>query len=144
MIIDEVLAPSVVGSEALDIRALILKMDRAIPGNNTAKTALEIAFWDLAGKLLNLPVYRLLGGKVRQRVPVANVVSLKEREQMVKEALDGLHRGYDTLKIKLTANVEEDYNNIRAIREAVGSKIKIRADANSGYSVKDALKAVKA
>lgn len=143
VVIDDLLTPAVMEKEALDTRALIQAMDRAAPANHTAKTGLEMALWDLAGRLAGVPVYRLLGGKVREKVPLAHVLGLKELDVMVDEARSAVSRGYHTLKVKLTGEPAEDVRIIRAIREAVGGGVNIRADANTGYTVKDAIRAVR-
>ncbi|MGE5542447.1 MAG: mandelate racemase/muconate lactonizing enzyme family protein [Bacillota bacterium] len=143
VVIDDLLGPAVMGKEALDPRALVQAMELATPGNHTAKTGLEMALWDLAGRLTGLPVYRLIGGKVRERVPLAHVLGLKELDATVDEARDAVSRGYGTLKVKLTGDPEEDVRIIKAIRRAVGDGVSIRGDANTGYTVKNAIRAVK-
>ncbi|MDI3546888.1 MAG: L-Ala-D/L-Glu epimerase [Halanaerobiales bacterium] len=143
MMIDTVLAPAVINMDTLQVRKAIIAMNRAIPGNNTAKTGLEMALWDLAGKVLHLPIYQLLGGKYRDKVRMAYVLGLKELPAMVEEAKSAVRQGFKTLKVKLTAEVEKDHEMIKTIRENVGNDVLIRADANSAYSVKDALLAVR-
>ena len=66
--IDRVLGPCLTGEDPCDIERLVGAMDRVLKGNPFAKAALEMALYDIAGKAAGLPVYRLLGGKVRDRV----------------------------------------------------------------------------
>src|ERR1044072_2707967 len=69
--IERYLAPWLVGRDPTDVEALRLEMARRVQGNAFARAAVEMALWDLAGRSLGVPVYRLLGGRVRDRVPLA-------------------------------------------------------------------------
>ncbi len=138
-VIDEVLFPELMNLDTGCLRKAIALMNRRLPGNNTAKTAVEMALWDLAGKVTGLPVYQLLGGLYREQIELAYVLSLKELPEMVKDALAAREKGYKTIKTKLTGDVRKDLEIVTAVREAIGDKVNLRADANSAYSVKDAL-----
>lgn len=142
-IIDDVLAPKLAGESILDTRKTIKKLNHLIPFNYTAKAAVETAIWDLAGKLLNLPVYQLLGGKSRTEVRSAFGIGIKPPDVMIKEARTAIKNGYETLKVKLTGNVMQDVEIIKQIRHSLPEHVKIRVDANAAYSLKDALQAVK-
>jgi L-Ala-D/L-Glu epimerase len=142
-VIDDVIAPSLIGMSVLETRKTIMKINNLIPFNYTAKTAVETAIWDLAGKLLKLPVYQLLGGKVRNEIKSAYVLSIKDTEVMVKEAQAAIETGYETIKVKLTGNVNQDEEMIKQIRLGLPDHIKVRVDANAAYSLKDALQAVR-
>ncbi|MGI6129357.1 MAG: mandelate racemase/muconate lactonizing enzyme family protein [bacterium] len=142
-IIDHVLGPAIIGQEALDVRAAIARLEEKIPGNSTAKTAVEMAIWDLAGKCQQIPVYRLLGGKLREAVPIAYVLGLSQPQQMAEEAKKVVAKGYNTIKTKLTGDINTDLSILEAIREAVGDNVALRVDANSAYSVKDAILAAR-
>lgn len=142
-IIDHLLGPAMIGQEALDVRAVMADLEERIPGNSTAKAAVEMTLWDLAGKCRQLPVYRLLGGKLRQTIPVAYVLGLGQPREMAEEAKKAVTRGYTTLKTKLTGVLKTDISILEAIREAVGFEVALRVDANCAYSVKDAIKAAR-
>ena len=74
-IISGFLEPALVGEDPRDIERLTIKMRRAVAGHPFTKSGIEIALWDILGKSVGLPVYRLLGGAVRNRVPVKMSVS---------------------------------------------------------------------
>ena len=72
--ITELIAPALVGQDPRDINLLMGRINRVITGNPFTKSAVEMALWDLAGKAAGLPLYQLLGGKVRVSVPMKMVV----------------------------------------------------------------------
>src|SRR6476659_7399705 len=69
--LEQALIPAVVGEDPTRIAHLVHKMDRALDGVEEAKAGIEMALWDILGKSLNVPVYKLLGGKVRDRIPLS-------------------------------------------------------------------------
>jgi L-Ala-D/L-Glu epimerase len=142
-IIDDVLAPKLIGASITETRKTIKKLNDLTPLNYTAKSAIETAIWDLAGKVLGLPVYQLLGGKSRNEIKSAYGLSLKSLNEMIEEAQIAVKLGFETLKVKLTCNVLADVEMIKQIRLAVPESVKIRVDANAAYSLKDALQAAK-
>src|SRR5947209_285283 len=107
-VIDEFLAPAVINSDPLDRTALRQRMDEEIKLHPFAKSAVEMALWDIAGKALGVPVYRLLGGAVRKRVPIKMVVGAFPTEQAVKLARRFLDSGVKTLKVKVGLDPDSD------------------------------------
>src|ERR1700722_15755505 len=69
------LAPAIVGEDPRDIERLTMKMRRVVAANPFTKSGIEMALWDILGKSTGVPVYRLLGGKVREAVPIKMSVS---------------------------------------------------------------------
>jgi len=135
------LAPAILGKDFMNQEALVLALDRAVPGNGRAKGALMMAAYDLAGKALGTPVYNLLGGKVRDAIPLSWSLPIVETEKVVAEALQMVERGWRILKIKAgRPNAMDDVEVVRAVREAVGDSISLRVDVNQGYSLKTAYK----
>jgi len=122
----------------------ILKLERLreilakIEGNPSAKTALETAFLDLMGKELQKPIYRFMGG-YRDSIVTDFTISIRSPEEMAKNALKAVEKGFKILKIKLGVSPEEDVERIKRIREAVGPDVKIRVDANQGWKFDDAV-----
>jgi muconate cycloisomerase len=133
------LLPAVMGLEPTAIQAVHRAMDRRLRGNDLAKAAVDIAAYDLAGKLLGVPVYQLLGGKLRDEVPLAWAVGLGSLDEMVAEAVEWADRGF-AIKVKVGTDPEEDVRNVLAIREAIGDTAVLRVDANAGYDVSTALR----
>ena len=97
------------------------------------KAGIEMAFWDLLGKELGLPVYKLLGGKVRDRIPLTAGVAMLSEEEMLLQAENAVRNGFKELKIKVGLEQEKDLAAVKAIRRAVGPEIRIRADANMAW-----------
>ena len=69
--LEQALVPAVIGEDPFRIACLVQKMDRALDGVEEAKAGIEMALWDIVGKALDTPVYNLLGGKVRERIPLS-------------------------------------------------------------------------
>jgi muconate cycloisomerase len=138
------LLPAVLGLDALEREAIGLALVRAVPANLRAKGAVVMAAWDLAGKALGVPAYTLLGGKVRDRVPLSWSLPMTDRDAVVTEAREMVERGWRILKVKIgREDPLEDAAMVNAVREAVGDDVDIRADANQAYDVKTALRVIR-
>jgi len=132
--IDMALAPSVVGEDPTRIAYLVQKMDQALDGSEEAKAGIEMALWDILGKALDAPVYRLLGGKVRDRIPLSYSVPFGEPEQMASFAVERVRAGHRTIKVKVGNEPSTDIAAVRLVREAIGPEVKLRVDGNMGWS----------
>ncbi len=132
----------VIGCDATRINLVNFALDNDLKGNSSLKAGLNIALYDIIGKMAGMPLFRLLGG-YREKIATSVTIGLKPTDLMVEKARQIVSEGFKFIKIKCGVNVEKDVENILAIREAVGSEIKLRLDANEGYSVEDALKIVK-
>jgi len=138
-IINSLFAPALIGMDAFDLESLHLKMNRIIHGNGSAKAAVDIAFHDLLGKILDIPVFQLLGGKVRNEVSLSWVVGIQEIEKTIEEAQDYLKKGIKVIKIKVGKDPKQDIRKVALIREKLGEEVQIRIDANQGYRVDQAI-----
>jgi len=154
------ITPLVVGQDPFDVEriwqdlfALTYTSVRGIPALAkqqrpliTAMSAIDIALWDLKGKAIGRPVYALLGGALRQRVP-AYVTGFYYREgerpeDIVREATMYLDAGYRTLKVKVGGlTPEADAERVGLIRKTVGKDVALMLDANQGWSLATALRA---
>jgi muconate cycloisomerase len=120
-------------------------MDANLYGNSGAKAAIEMAAHDALGKLLGKPVYELLGGKRRGRIPALRMIASGDAAADVAEAGRCKKEGYVAYKIKVGAGtVEADIERTRAVCAALGSGMLISADANQNWSVAQALEYVRA
>lgn len=134
------LVPAILGQSPFNQEALTLALDRAVPGNSRAKGALIMAAYDLTGKILNTPVYNLLGGMVRDRIPLSWSLPIVDVKTAVEEGRKMVERGWKILKVKTgRLSPQDDVEMVRALREAFGDEISIRADANQAYDLKTAL-----
>ncbi|WP_420400491.1 mandelate racemase/muconate lactonizing enzyme family protein [Flagellimonas sp.] len=146
----EYFKPFLVGKDALGHEILWEEMyhkslDYARSGSlQAAISAIDVALWDIKGKLLQLPVSVLLGGIKNPLIqPYATglyftrVDNLKEK--LVEEALLYKAQGFNATKMKVGLGIEEDIKYISAIREAIGPEMKLMIDANHAYSYREAL-----
>ncbi len=135
------LLPAVLGLDPLNQEAIGLALDRAVPWNTRAKGSIIMAAYDLAGKALGTPVHNLLGGMVRDRVPLSWSLPIQEPAVIAEEAQRMVERGWRILKVKVgRPEPMQDVVAVREVRKAVGDGIRIRADANQAYDVKTAIK----
>ena len=132
----ERLLPAVLGRDPLAVEAAQAAMNRALRENPRAKSAVNIALFDLAGKALGVPSSTLLGGAVRTTVPLSWSLPMMSTDAMLAEADEMVARGFRIFKLKVGAreSVDEDIAVARAVREHLGDGIRLRADANQGYT----------
>jgi muconate/chloromuconate cycloisomerase len=143
--IERYVAPWLVGREADGIEALRLEMARRVQGNPFARAAIEMALWDVNGRALGVPVHRLLGGRVRDRVPLSWSLAVAHGDAEIDEAREKVAHGHRIFKIKTAAGpVDGDVERVRRIREAVGPDVSLRVDANQGWDRATALRAIRA
>ncbi len=121
------------GKDAAEIEDRLEELNQYIVGNHTAKSAFDMALFDLAAKAKDMPLYEYLGGYYFE--PESDItIGLDTPDKMAHRARELMnHRKISFLKVKLGKKPEEDIKRIYAIREAVGNDIKIRVDANQGW-----------
>jgi L-alanine-DL-glutamate epimerase-like enolase superfamily enzyme len=134
--------PLVVGQDPFAIEAILQELDRSLAGGNQAKAGIDCALHDLCARALGVPLYDLLGGKVRSSVPVLRILAIKAPDEMAGEAGKLLEQGYRYFKIKVHGEVAADVARVKAIRERVGPQAHLTVDANQSYSPKDAIHAI--
>jgi L-Ala-D/L-Glu epimerase len=132
------------GKNALAIEEAVCDMDRLIYGNNSIKSAFDMALYDIASQYAGLPLYQFLGGTNKKTIITDYTVSIGEPEKMAADALKIKNEGYPAIKIKLGKNGKTDVERIKAIRNVVGDEIPLRIDANQGWSVEEAIDTLKA
>lgn len=138
----EQIAPRVVGMDSLDVEAILERIGVARwQGDLGPISALDNALWDLNGKALGLPAYKLLGGELRRRMPVDYTLGEDEPEAMGRRALEMVELGgFRAFCVKVGGgSVELDIARFKAVRRALGPDARIRADANAGYDVETAI-----
>ncbi|NBI11567.1 dipeptide epimerase [Colidextribacter sp. OB.20] len=137
--IQDHIAKSIVGRDVDDFEDVIQTVQKCIVKNTSAKAAVDMALWDLYGQLYKIPVYKLMGG-ARKQIVTDITISVNPPEEMARDAVNAVERGYDTLKIKVGANPELDVARLAAVRQAIGDKTRIRIDANQGWEPKQAVR----
>lgn len=136
------LRQAVLGRNPDDLHALLDAADSAVVGNNVAKSALDVALHDLAAQRAGVPLVRFLGGSLAS---VATDVTLAagEIDNLVATATKRVAEGFTSLKIKVGADPAGDLARLTAIRQAVGSGVTIRVDANQGWNAKQAVSIIR-
>lgn len=142
-IIHSFLEPAVLGENPCDIERLTAKMRRVVFGHPFTKSGVEIALWDILGKVAGLPVYRLLGGAVREVVPIKMSVSGAAPARAAEIAAWAISKGLKTLKVKVGIQSEGDIARVIAVREAIGSATRLGVDANGGWSPRVAIDTIR-
>ena len=100
--------PLVIGKDPFALEAILQELDRSMSGANQAKAGIDCALHDLRARALGVPLYDLLGGKVRDSVPVLRILAIKSPEEMAGAAEKLLANGYRYFKIKLHGEVVLD------------------------------------
>jgi L-alanine-DL-glutamate epimerase-like enolase superfamily enzyme len=129
------------GKDPLDIEARLQQLHSFTAGNGTIKSAFDMALYDIAAKNAGLPLYQYLGGNKRT-IETDITIGINEPDAMAKKAVAFKQSGATILKIKLGKDAETDIERITKIRTAVGPDMRIRIDANQGWSFEDAVKAL--
>ena len=143
-ILKERIFPSIRGEDAFNVEAITSKVDEAAVGNVSAKGAVDMAVHDVMGKVLNQPVYNLLGGCIRDKALYMGGASITTIEETVETCVKDVSKGIRELKIKVGEDPTRDAEKIRRVREAVGPDVQIRVDANQGWRTPHrAIKAIK-
>ncbi|MGE5483487.1 MAG: mandelate racemase/muconate lactonizing enzyme family protein [Ignavibacteriales bacterium] len=142
-VVDRHLAPAVIGADPMRIADVHKRMEQSIYGMEAAKSAVDMAVYDLAGKAAGVGVCELLGGPVRERVALSWVVGIQGDEAAVDEAVAFADRGFGVIKVKVGIEPERDVRIVREIWRAVEGKARIRLDANQGYDVTTAIQTMR-
>ena len=132
-ILKNTLIPAVLGENPFNIEKIHDLMNRKIYGVPAAKAAIDIACYDIIGKVTNQPIYNILGGRFHEKFQLAHVLSILEPDEMAREAAEVVELGYEALKMKVGSNLNKDIERIKAVRNMVGNDIKIRVDVNQGW-----------
>lgn len=134
--IDNYITPLILGQDANNINLLMTKLDAAVQGNSFVKSAIETALLDAKGKRYQLPIYDLLGGAVRQELPVLWTLASGDTEKDIAEAHQLIAaRKHKTFKLKVGRNdPNKDTAHVIAIKQALGADTVITVDVNQAWS----------
>ncbi len=140
-VIENFIAPLIKGKNPIDLLPMIDSINNSIAGNPFAKAAVEIALWDIIGKFLKVPVYTLLGGARRRKIPVCQSISYGEPDEMAEEAIFHVKAGFKTLKIYCgRESLDQDLQRIKTIKDSINNNVKIYVEANQRWNYKDVKK----
>lgn len=143
-IVERYVGPYLIGKNFTCVEALREYMTHLVRGNHFALAAVEMALFDLLGKTRRLPVYDLLGGRVRDSLPLSWSLASGDPEQELREAEEVAQRGGGIFKFKTGLLMPgQDVGRVRNIREHLGEKVRLRIDANQGWDRYSAVQAIK-
>ena len=130
---------TIAGRDVDEFEDLLQAVQKCVVKNTSAKAAVDMALWDLYGQLYKIPVYKMMGG-ARKSIVTDITISVNDPEEMARDAVNAIERGYDCLKVKVGANPALDVARLEAVRKAVGPDTCIRIDANQAWSPKEAVR----
>ncbi|MBV6319357.1 muconate/chloromuconate family cycloisomerase [Duganella violaceipulchra] len=144
--IDTHIAPLLVGMEARQVAKAMAKVRKVIQGNRFAKCAIETALLDAQARRLGVPLSELLGGRVRDALPVAWTLASGDTARDIAEAEQMLElRRHRIFKLKIGARpVAEDVAHVLAIKKALGDSVSVRVDVNQAWSELEAMRGIAA
>lgn len=136
--IEDYIRPALIGMDLDNLDFVMARLNSCLVHNTSPKAAVDMALFDLWAKSQRNPLYQLLGN-ARSSFETDLTISVNPTEEMVRDSLEAVKRGFRTLKIKVGKEGLADVERIAAIRDAVGDDIQLRVDANQGWDAKDAV-----
>ena len=136
----DLIAPLLLGRDPSEVNRIEAVLDQSVRGNPTARGAVNMALYDILGKVLGVPVYTLLGGKLHDRLPLLGPIGsgTVEEDTAAIEAL--IQEGYRTVMIKMgSLAIGEEIGRMAAASERFGNQLVLIADANQGWHHKEAI-----
>ena len=145
--IKEIYGPALLGKSIFDIESINGMFDNRLGGNPAARAVLDIAVLDAMGKALKTPLYNLIGGCCQPRIPLEWSVSMDDDVQVIiaegRRAVEEFGIKVLCLKMADRRGWRQDVTNFAAVRAALGDDIMIGIDPNTGWTLGDALLAIK-
>lgn len=131
----QILAPALIGRDPCALDAVSRLMDITLPGHNYVKSALDLACWDILGKVAGMPLWRLMGGEEATPVPVNSSISTGTPDEMIASIRDASTAGYRTHSAKIGgADPSADIERIEAISAALPAGEAVTFDVNRAWT----------
>lgn len=138
------IGPKLIGRDPTDLGPLNRHMDAVLRGHLYVKAPIDIACWDILGKLSGLPVYKLLGGAEQDTVQLYRAISQEDSAVMAEKIAGYRAEGYTKFQLKVGGDPSDDIARIRACRAILEPTDILVADANTGWTMSDAARVVNA
>jgi L-alanine-DL-glutamate epimerase-like enolase superfamily enzyme len=138
------LAPALIGADPTQLAVLNRLMDRTLKGHPYAKSPIDMACWDILGKVAGLPICVLLGGREGEGRRLYRAISQESAESMAQRVAGYRAEGYRRFQLKVGADPDEDVERIREVRSILEPGDVLVADANTGWLTHQALRVVRA
>jgi len=140
----QTLAPSLLGLDPTALLPLNAAMDQAMRGHSYVKSAIDVACWDILGKVASLPVATLLGGVFGPTFPLYRAISQEAPDRMADKVAGYRADGYTKFQLKVGSDPDTDIERIRAVRAILAPTDVLVADANTGWTQHAAIRVVDA
>ncbi|MBY0147188.1 mandelate racemase/muconate lactonizing enzyme family protein [Neobacillus niacini] len=141
--IHQVIKPFLINKSLLNYELIFQGLKTALIANTSAKAAIDMALYDCLSQFCGLPLYQFLGGH-KKELETDFTVSVNSPEEMGDDAVSYIQKGFNVLKVKVGKDdISKDLERIKEIRKRVGNTIKIRLDANQGWSAKEAITTIR-
>jgi L-alanine-DL-glutamate epimerase-like enolase superfamily enzyme len=147
--IENYLKPTILNENPLEIGKLSEKLNK-LPWNMAAKAGIEMALFDIAGKVFKAPVYSLLGGKHHEKLLQAIAIGKKFKEsidEVAREAEESIKMGFQLVKVKIGRKYgigfDEDYKRVQTVADTIRGYARFWVDCQAAYSPQEALKVAK-
>jgi len=149
-IVEKVIQPMVLGMNPLDREVIWHKVYNLLRDHGQkgmpiqSLSGVDIALWDIAGKIHDLPVYQLLGGAFRERIPAYGYGMMLQRvpdleERFARESAAIREQGFKAMKMKIGLGPTQDIRLVESVRNAIGPDIGLMVDANHAYTAREAI-----
>src|SRR3954465_7787685 len=138
------LAPHLIGFDPRELAKLNHRMDAALKGHPYVKSGIDIACWDLLGQAAGLPVCTLMGGRFGERVRLYRAISQESPDVMAAKVAGYRLEGYTRFQLKVGGDPDTDIERIRAVRAMLQPGDRLVADANTGWTLHEAMRVVRA
>ncbi len=138
------LAPNLIGEDPTALGPFNQLMDRALLGHPYVKSAIDMACWDLLGKVAGKPVCELMGGRFGDSVALYRAISQRPADEMAENVAGHRADGYTKFQLKVGGKPADDIARIHAVADLLTDDEILVADANTGWRVDDALRVVNA
>src|SRR5690606_37038800 len=138
------IGPKLIGLDPTDLDVVNRHMDAILRGHAYVKAPIDIACWDILGKLTGLPAYKLLGGAAQDKVALYRAISQQPAAEMAANVAGYRAEGYTKFQLKVGGNADDDIARIRAAREILQPSDILVADANTGWTRAEAARVVAA
>jgi cis-L-3-hydroxyproline dehydratase len=138
------LGPHLLGEDPLQLGKLNRRMDAALKGHAYVKSGIDMACWDILGKVTGQPVCLLLGGRYGDDFGLYRAISQESPEAMAKRVAGYRAEGYTRFQLKVGGDADTDIERIRAVRALLEPGDRLISDANTGWLIHDAMRVVRA
>ncbi|HZK26089.1 MAG: hypothetical protein GX834_04410 [Clostridiaceae bacterium] len=144
-VIKQYFEPALIGKDPLDFAVLTHQLEKLVGKNVVAKAGVNIALYDLVGKMLNVPIYTLLGGKFRDYIDINGSVGMGTAAEMIATAEEQMaESGVKYLKLYCGRDdIDTDVKKLKEIVKGIGGRAEVFLDVNQQWTTKEAIRAIR-